>query len=539
VQEATALKLEQVLRETTFDHIQAAAPFDAIIVGSGAAGGLAAAQLCGAGLKTLVLDAGLTPPVWRRPLSRSLNAMVQVLANPRALRIVPPKLAWKARETLKLAGRYRQPIQSRCYAWEGLPNGFVDDLDNPYETPEDRPFNWIRARHLGGRMVIPAHGKQYLRHGQVDFAPPDQLSPSWPFAPGVLDPWYELVEQRLALHGQTNGSEWIPDSKISHLLSPDAAQARLMTNITDKWPHARPMLGRYSEPANSLESAAQTGKLSCRKGAVACRVMTGSDRRVEGVEFHDQRAGRKISVKAPIVFLCASTLETTRLLLNSRDQSFLKQAGSQDGALGRYVMDHVSVKAEGMMPDHGIADKDFNLGNCVYLPRFDLRSGPDSAQIRGYGMRLYQVPGPSGKSYFTAVSDAEMFPRKDNRVTLSRRTDRWGIPILHIACAHGAEEREIATAQIEAVREVSELLGVDLVTSEIQASVPGSAIHEVGGARMGECPETSVLDGDNQCWDAKGLYVTDGAAFPSIGLQNPTLTIMALTARACAHAVEA
>lgn len=527
------MKLDQAIAETTLERLETPGAFDAIIIGSGAAGGLAAALLCESGLNTLVLDAGLTPPVWKRPVTRSLNAVVKLLANPKALRIVPSKVAWKARETLKLAGRYRQPIQSRCYAWEGLPNGFVDDLDNPYETPEDRPFNWVRARHLGGRMVVPAHGKQYLRHGPADFAPSDDLSPAWPFAPGTLDPWYTEVETRLALNGETNDSYWIPDSKISNTLTPDPAQTLTMKTITEKWPEAKPMLGRYCEPMKSLDAAAQTGRLSCRKGAIAHRVTVSKSGSVSGVEFVDQQSGRRLNVNAPIVFCCASTLETTRLLLNSRQGDFL--ADTETSPLGRYVMDHVSVKVEGLMPDNGIADKAFNLGNCVYLPRFDLRSGDDQ-RTRGYGVRLYQVPGPPGKCYFTAVSDAEMFPRADNRVTLADRKDRWGIPILNISVAHGPEEKEMAAEQVDAVREVAATLGATLNTVNVQASMPGSAIHEVGGARMGTDPETSIVDQNNQCWQAKGLYVTDGACFPSIGLQNPTLTIMALTARATNHA---
>lgn len=527
------MRLKQAIAETTLERLETPGAFDAIIIGSGAAGGLAAAELCESGLNTLVLDAGLTPSIWQRPMTRSLNAAVKLLANPKALRIVPSKVAWKARETLKLAGRYRQPIQSRCYAWEGLPNGFVDDLDNPYETPEDRPFNWVRARHLGGRMVVPAHGKQYLRHGPADFAPSDDLSPAWPFAPGTLDPWYTKVETRLALNGEANGSVWIPDSKIAQTLTPDPAQALMIKNITEKWPGTNPMLGRYTEPMKALDAAAQTGRLSCRKGAIASRIMVSKTGSVSGVEFVDQQSGRRLSVEAPIVFCCASTLETTRLLLNSRQDTFL--GDTKESPLGRYIMDHVSVKVEGLMPDNGIADKQFNLGNCVYLPRFDLRTG-DGQRTRGYGVRLYQVPGPPGKCYFTAVSDAEMFPRDDNRVTLSARKDRWDIPVLNISVAHGETEKNIAKEQVDAVREVAALLGAQLNTTDVQASVPGSAIHEVGGARMGDDPVTSVIDPNNQCWQAKGLYVTDGACFPSIGLQNPTLTIMALTARACRHA---
>lgn len=531
------MKLTKVIRQTTLDSVEGATAYDAIIVGSGAAGGLAAAHLTREGLSVLVLDAGLTPPVWQRPKSRGVNAAVRLMSRPKALQVLPSGVVWRAQTFLRAMGRDRQPVQSSCYAWPGLPNGFVDDVDNPYETPEDKPFNWIRAHHLGGRMVVPGHGKQYLRRSLAGFAAKSEANPGWPIDAEALAPWYETVERQLGLYGQNNGVEWVPDSHITHPLEPDPAQTHMMETIRQEWSGAKPVLGRYADPMDNMGQAAETGKLACRIGAVASRVCVSSDGRAEGVEFYDRRAERTVQAKAPIVFLCASSFETTRLLLNSRSGAFLVHSGSEGGPLGRYIMDHVSVKAEGMMPDRGIADKDFNLGNCVYMPRFDLRAGAPEGDHSGYGMRIYQVPGPGQQSYFTAVSDAEMLPRAENRLTLSNRRDRWGIPTLRISCAHSEREKTAIKDQVSAVEAVADVLKVKLNDAKIGASVPGSAIHEVGGARMGDDPETSVVDPNNQSWDAKGLYVTDGAVFPSIGLQNPTLTIMALTARACAHAV--
>lgn len=529
------MTLNRVIRQTTLDSVEDARQFDAIVVGSGASGGLAALKLTQAGMRVLVLDAGLLPPLWKRPFSRSLNGLVKLVSNPIALQYLPARVTWKAREWLKLAGKHRQAIQSTCYAWEGLPDGFVDDLDNPYETPVDHPFNWIRTHNIGGRMVVPGHGRQYLRHSEADFSPDDGASPNWPVSLADMAPWYDDVERLLALSGQANGSAWVPDSYITHEISPGLAQRAIMHVIQEKWPDAKPMLGRYAEPLDSLAQAAETGLLNCRTGAVAARLMVSGHGTTQGIEFYDKRARRRVTAKAPIVFLCASSFETTRVLLNSRQGDFLKQAGSDDGALGRYIMDHVSVKAEGLMPDRGMARADFDLGNCIYLPRFDLCSTSACGTKRGFGMRLYRVPGPGDHSYFTAVSDAEMLPRADNRLTVGDRRDRWGIPVLNIDYRLGPSEQRQMRHQIEAVRQMSDLLDVKLNSAEIAASVPGSAIHEVGGARMGDDPRTSVVDPDNQCWDARGTFVTDGAAFPSIGIQNPTLTIMALTARACHH----
>ena len=528
------MTLEEAIKRTHLASIEQDGTIDAIVVGAGAAGGLAASLLCEAGLKTLVLDAGAVPSVFRRPVTRIANSVVSNLANPNALRWLPPKVTWKGRQILKGFGRLRQPIQSRCYAWEGLPNGFVDDYDLPYETPDDRPFNWIRVRGLGGRMVVPSHGKQYLRHSAFDFAPQDDLSPAWPLEASELDAFYEEVEQRLHLKGQMNASPWIPDSHLSEHLTPDAPQAQLMERVQSHWPSASPMLGRYAEPMPALDWAAKTGNLFCLKGAIAAQLLTENNR-AAGVRFVEASSGQTRTARAPIVFLCASTLETTRLLLVSRN-AIGRGETDETGPLGRYVMDHVSVKAEGTMPSWGTEAQDFNLGNCVYLPRFERRNG-DTNSTRGYGMRLYQSPGPTGISYFTAVSDAEMYPRAENRVRLAERKDRWGIPILHIDVSHGAHEQEMAKQQIAAVLEVSDLMEADLQTRSLSVSTPGAAIHEVGGARMGTDAANSIVDPDNQVWGVKGLFVTDGACFPSIGIQNPTLTILALTARACATAV--
>ena len=529
------MTLKRVIRQTTIESVEGAGHFDAIVVGSGASGGLAAYKMTKAGMRVLVLDAGLVPPLWQRPVSRTLNGLVKLVSNPIALQYLPARLTWKAREWLKLAGRHRQAVQSTCYAWEGLPDGFVDDLDNPYETPDEQSFNWIRTHNIGGRMVVPGHGRQYLRHSESDFSPSDSASPKWPVTLAEMAPWYEEVERLLQLSGQANGSEWVPDSLITNDISPGPAQRAIMHAIQEKWPEARPMLGRFADPLDSMAMAAETGQLACRTGAMAARLLVSGDQRAQGVEFYDKRERRRAKAHAPIVFLCASSFETTRLLLNSRQDGALRQTGAPDGPLGRYIMDHVSVKAEGLMPDRGMARADFDIGNCIYLPRFDLCSATARGTRRGFGVRLYRVPGPGDHSYFTAVSDAEMLPNAENRLTISDQRDRWGIPTLRIDYRLGRDEQYQMRDQVAAVRQISDMLDVRLNSAEIAASIPGSAIHEVGGARMGIDPAESVVDPNNQCWEAKGAYVTDGAAFASIGIQNPTLTIMALTARACAH----
>jgi choline dehydrogenase-like flavoprotein len=202
-------------------------------------------------------------------------------------------------------------------------------------------------------------------------------------------------------------------------------------------------------------------------------------------------------------------------------------------------MDHVMVSALGIgarLP--GLAPTRLEYGRCLYLPRFDARECGEPKPGRGFGVQIYQIDIGQGRSLFHASAFAEMLPRPENRITLNRdRIDRWGVSALHIDCSHGDKDLRLAADQNKALRELAEVAGVSLREIGSAPSPPGTAFHECGTARMGQDPTTSVLDPYNQCWDARGLYVTDSASFPSLGAQNPTLTVMALTARACAHAL--
>ena len=513
--------LTAALRGTTLEVARAADHYDAVVIGAGAAGGLAALSLIEAGLRVLVLDAGLArSPI--RSFSRQLTR-----------RLTRRFLGATALEALD---RRRHAIQTQCYAWPLAPEAFVDDLDCPYVTPPGRPFVWLRSRQLGGRWIIPGHGRQYYRLGPDDLASVDGLSPPWPLQPGELDPWYGSVERRLGLAGRRDNLPWLPDSELSIELEPTPAEAALQRSISARWPGAHPVLGRFAPPIDFLEAAAQTGRLLIRSGAIVREIEVDESGHVSGVVWIDRRAHSEARASSRLVFLCASALESTRLLLLSSARRNSDGLGGQSGVLGRYLMDHLRVRGWGKGPPllPGPAPEE---GRCLYLPRFEARDLSAPGMGRGFGVQINQTPVDGGRS-ISIVSFGEMLPRPANRVTLHpRRRDAWGIPVLHVDCSHGPGELSRAQDQTSAVRELAEVAGVTLMEIDETPVPPGSANHECGTARMGSDPANSVLDPHNECWEARGLYVTDGASFPSQGIQNPTLSILALTARACDHAL--
>ena len=523
--------------ENRFARLNRANACDAVVIGAGAAGGIAAERLTHAGLNVLLLDAGFRRSFLRAPLRRLTAELVSRIANPDFLPFLPAKVLGSGRAALRKLGRFRQPIQTTCYAWDRRPDAFVDDRECPYTTPDSHPFLWIRARGLQGRVGIPGHGRQYLRFAHDDFRPSDGESLPWPFTTKEIDPWYVDVEKRLGMFGTREGLSWFPDSEIAHTLTPTEAEAALMTQLKARWPGAHPLLGRYAPPADTLQGAARTGRLTLRQGAIV-RAIEVERGLATGVRWFDQCRQSEQRISVPLVFLCASALESARILMLSQDIATGHFIGSGSNALGRYLMDHMIQRVEGVgapLPGRPRAE----AGRCIYLPRFDSRHAEKPTPGRGFGIQVYQTRIARDRSFFTAAGFAEMLPRAENRVILNRRkVDRWGIPVLHIDCRYGDKERERAAEQTAALRALAEVAGVSITQIDERPLPPGSAMHECGTARMGLDPATSVLDPNNQCWDAQGLYVTDSSAFPSQGSKNPTLTVMALTTRACAHALQ-
>jgi len=495
--------------------------FDAIVVGAGAAGGLASLLLTEANLRVLTLDAGWRPPVTRAPYRRTLASVVPSLAALRRHSVLPQSVASFGQKLLKASGRLRQPVQSRSFAWMLAPGGFVDDRDFPYSVANGSRFDWFRSHQVGGRMIIPGHGRQYHRIRRDVFATPITPEGAWPIAYDEILPWYELIEQRLGIGGRDADSH------------PSAVEAQTIETIAQRWPGAAPTLGRSAAPLVCLEKAEASGLLTLQRGAVVSRVDVDAQGRATGVTWVDRATKAQRSARAPIVFLCASALESTRILLSSQSERAPGGLGAKSGALGRYLMDHITLSCDGVGAPFDPEEPE-TPGRCVHLPRFNEQFGDGAGR---YNVQLYRWSVGKARSTFTAVSFAEMAPRAENRVMLDpERRDVCGNPVLRFECGHDAGDLAAGQAQARALRALADLFGVSLTRLDTKPAPLGTAMHECGTARMGDDPATSVVDPNNECWDAKGLYVTDGAALPSQGSQHPTLTIMALTARACAHA---
>jgi choline dehydrogenase-like flavoprotein len=258
--------------------------------------------------------------------------------------------------------------------------------------------------------------------------------------------------------------------------------------------------------------------------------------------FVDRTTGKETIERARVIFLCASTIESTRILLNSASARHPNGLGNSSGTLGHYLMDHPSIGVSGRLPSADAAIEPFGGAHSVCLPRFENLEHPRSEFIRGYsiwgGAQRRHPARPDSGARFLFHASCEMLPNHENRVTLDPdRKDAWGIPTVHIDCRYSENERAMLDHARNALHEMLEAADFQ-VERDDPVSTPGGWVHELGTARMGHDPRSSVLNGFNQAWDVPNLFVTDGASFPTSGSQNPTLTIAALTVRACAYAVE-
>lgn len=540
--------------------------FDAVIVGSGATGGWAAKQLTEAGLQVAVLEAG------SRVTPQDFSEHVQPYQT-------------KYRFLSKAFMRDR-PMQSLNYACEETNyEWFANDVENPYSHPEEKPFRWIRLRALGGRSL--AWGRGVFRHSDLDFkaASRDGWGIDWPITAAEMEPHYETVERFIGCSGTAEGQPALPDSIFQPPLAMYCGERRLKDGVMKKFRRVitdgrsavltRALNGRqpchhcgpchrgcstnsvFASPFTTLAAAERTGNLTVLTDSVVSHVITGpgSDR-VRGVAYFDRFTRQAREVRAKVVILGASTLESTRILMNSAPGGL----ANGSGALGHYLMDHMMVGVRGRVPMEKSELRWRGLPtspNHIVGIRFrNVDRTETNGFIRGYHMTgssrpSFNTGAPGfGADYKRRVRDdaywsmglnafVEHLPRYENHVALDHNlVDAWGIPTLRVSCTYGENERLMSKdAQVEIAGMLEAGGCKDVAREGWGESVPGFAIHEVGTARMGDRPGNSVLNKYCQAWEAPNLFVVDGAAWPTSACQNPTLTMMANTVRVSEYIV--
>lgn len=475
-------------------------PYDAVIVGAGATGAWAAMRLGGAGMKVLLLDAGPR----RRRISPLRTRLQSLLGS--YLGLIWPGYAERQRKRRERL--LRQPIQSRCYAWAEDPDGFVDDLDNPYVATA-APFNWFRSRQVGGRLAVGSHGLRFMRFTDHDLE-------QWPVSAHDLAPHYAAVERLIG---------WAPREC-------NVVERWLKKIVERKWPqHGLVPISKVGAP-DFVALALATGCVTLQCETIVSHLeLDGDSNEVSCVGVIDAATHRSREVFGRRVFLCGSTIESTRVLLNSRSARYPDGIGNASGVLGRHFMEQVHVFANVRVP----AAK-----RHAWLPpqRIELFVPAHDEPAFGVQVMSGRLLGPRDMKIGLA-SFGEMVSRPENQVRLSRiMKDRWGVPAVEIDYRLSDSEQALVAEQRSFLARLQD--GDIDVQIEGPADKPlGYAIHEVGTARMGDDPKTSFLDPYNRSWEVPNLFVTDGSAFVTSGYQNPTLTMLALTDRACSKVLSA
>ncbi|HEX6805818.1 MAG TPA: GMC family oxidoreductase [Terriglobales bacterium] len=544
--------------------------YDVIVVGSGATGGWAAKRLAEAGLKVALVEAG-----------RSVS--------PKEFTEHVPTFRLKYRNHSPEVMRTR-PIQRQCYAcMEYNYEWFVNDLENPYSTPPDKPFTWQRLRILGGRSLV--WGRQSYRLSDVDFkaASRDGYDVDWPISYAELAPYYDIVEQYVGITGAREGDPMLPDGKFLPPMKMSCGEIRLRESTRKKFGRTltigraailtQPHNGRapchycgpcergcftysyFSSPFTTVKDALKTGNCTLITDAIVSHVDVDSAKnKAGGVTFVQRTTRETKQVRGKAVVLCAQALESTRILLNSSTREYPNGLANSSGVLGHYLMDHVvGGGASGTFEDlnERPSANPPHRPNGIYLVRF--RNTPAAGKhpnfIRGYGFQGGSAPdfnmdAPGiGAEYKKAVklgqyqvglgAFGESLARFDNFCEIDPKLkDAWGIPALRISMTHGKNEAALMHDAGMTAAEMLEAAGARNIRVTTGTDIPGMAIHEVGTARMGNDPKKSVLNPFCQSHDISNVVVADGSCFVSSACQNPTLTMMALCVRACDHLIQ-
>ena len=552
--------------------------FDAIVVGTGISGGWAAKELCESGLKTLVLERG---------------RMFRHIEDYTTANLDNWDLPFGDVITNKI--RERQPKQSRTgyVNREATKHLFVDDLDHPYS--EDKPFDWIRGYHVGGRSIT--WGRQSHRLTPFDFEgnAKEGIAVDWPIRYKDLAPWYDYVEDYIGVTGENLGLRQFPSGKLLKPLEMNCVEKELKKSVQNNFNNrfvtmariahitegTKPGLGRvtcqfrnrcrrgcpfgayFSSNSSTLPAAEATGNMTLRPFSIAHEILYDENKkRATGVKIIDAETNMTYEYKAKVIFVCASTVGSTSILLQSKSNRFPNGMGNDSGELGHNLMDH-HFKAGANGKYEGFEDRYYTgrRPSGINIPKFRNIGGSTTHKdfLRGYGYQGGASRGDWTKviaelSYGKKLKDAvlapggwrmgltgfgEILPYHDNKMYLDYdKKDKWGLPTVTFDAKIKENELNMRKDMKIQAAEMLESAGFkDVKTTDNKYSL-GLGIHEMGTARMGRDPKTSVLNKYNQIHSVKNVFVTDGSAMTSAGNVNPSLTYMALTARAAKYAVD-
>ncbi|SHG02849.1 Choline dehydrogenase [Salegentibacter echinorum] len=551
--------------------------YDAIVVGTGISGGWAAKELTEKGFKTLVLERG---------------RMVKHIEDYPTMNDDPWDYKFKGQLTPEERARQKKQSRTGYTINKASAHWFVDDIKHPYN--EEKRFDWMRGYHVGGRSLM--WGRQTYRLSDLDFTAnkKDGYGVDWPIRYKDIAPWYDYVESFIGVSGEKLGLSQLPDGKFLPQMQLNCVEDHLKSKIAENFDDGRlltigrvahitgnkefegrsncqyrnrcirgcPYGGYFSSNSSTLPAAEKTGNMTLRPNSIVSEVVYDADKkRATGVKVIDAETKEEIVYKANVIFLCASTVASTSILMQSKSDRFENGLGNDSGELGHNLMDH-HFRAGASAKYDGFEDKYYKgrRPNGIYLPRFrNLKNNENRDFIRGYG---YQ--GGAGRGNWTeAIAEAsygkelkeaivkpggwtmglmgfgETLPYHENKMYLDQdKKDEWGLPTVTFNAEFKENELKMRKDMIEQAVDMLEKGGFRDVQGYDNIGAPGLGIHEMGTARMGRDPKTSVLNGNNQVHTVPNVYVTDGSFMTSAGCQNPSLTYMAMTARAADHAAK-
>lgn len=550
--------------------------YDAIVIGSGISGGWAAKELTGKGLRTLVLERG-----------RDVKHIVDYPTT--------TKMPWEFEHRNQLTKEVKDanPIMSKCYAfYEGTEQFFAKDADQPYI--QEKPFDWIRAYQVGGKSLLWA--RQTQRWSQFDFEGPtrDGFAVDWPIRYNDLAPWYSYVEKFAGISGFKDGLDSLPDSEVlpgydlncvekyfkeslkknygdrhvisarcAHLSKPKAIHIQqgrgtcLSRTICER---GCPFGGYFSSNSSTIPWAMKTGKMTLRPDSVVHSIIYDEKKkRAAGVRVIDAHSKEMMEFYAKIIFVNAAAINTNAVLLNSTSSRFENGLGNDSGVLGKYFAFH-NYRARISADYDGFLDSatDGRRPTSGYIPRFRNVYKQETDFLRGYasgfdaGRRTYRnteglgedlknnlAKNEKGNWYVGSHMMGETIPKETNYVALEKAIlDPYGLPTVKLSVAYDDNDEKMIKDFHQQYTEMFEKAGFKNIKTNDSKQAAGLDIHEMGGARMGRDPKTSILNKWNQIHACKNVFVTDGACMTSTSTQNPSLTYMAITARAADYAVK-